>query len=82
MTGNLNGTYNIICFSIAFALIPIAKKIGPKRLHFSLAIGGFGLLCMPLLNDTDILFVLPFGRVLKFLKYIFFPSVWVLPGRP
>ena len=62
LTGNLNGTYNIICFSIAFALIPIAKKIGPKRLHFfSLAIGGFGLLFMPLLNDTDILFVLPFG---------------------
>ena len=62
LTGNLNGTYNIICFSIAFAMIPIAKKIGPKKLHFfSLAIGGFGLLCMPLLNDTDILFVLPFG---------------------
>ena len=43
-------------------MIPIAKKIGPKKLHFfSLAIGGFGLLCMPFLNDTDILFVLPFG---------------------
>ena len=34
LTGNLNGTYNIICFSIAFAMIPIAKKIGPKKLHF------------------------------------------------
>ena len=28
---------------------------------FSLAIGGIGLLCMPLLNDTDIIFTLPFG---------------------
>ncbi|MCH1417508.1 MAG: MFS transporter, partial [Flavobacteriaceae bacterium] len=62
LTGNLNGTYNIICFSIAFALIPIAHKLGAKRLHFlSLVIGGIGLLCMPLLNDTDVIFTLPFG---------------------
>ena len=62
LTGNLNGTYNIVCFSIAFAMIPIAKKIGAKKLHFiSLLIGGIGLICMPLLNDSDILFVLPFG---------------------
>ena len=62
LTGNLNGTYNIVCFSIAFAMIPIAKKIGAKKLHFiSLFIGGIGLICMPLLNDVDILFVLPFG---------------------
>ncbi len=62
LTGNLNGTYNIVCFSIAFAMIPIAKKIGAKKLHFiSLLIGGIGLICMPLLNDNDILFVIPFG---------------------
>ena len=62
LTGNLNGTYNIVCFSIAFAMIPIAKKIGAKKLHFiSLLIGGIGLICMPLLNDIDILFVLPLG---------------------
>ena len=62
LTGNLNGTYNIICFVIAFALIPIARKLGAKRLHFvSLAIGGSALLCMPLLNDTTILFTIPIG---------------------
>ena len=62
LTGKLNGTYNIVCFSIAFAMIPIAKKIGAKKLHFiSLLIGGIGLICMPLLNDSDILFVIPFG---------------------
>ena len=62
LTGNLNGTYNIICFTIAFLLIQIARKLGAKRLHFvSLAIGGAALLCMPLLNDTDLLFTLPFG---------------------
>ena len=57
LTGNLNGTYNIICFSIAFLLIPIARKLGAKQLHFiSLALGGVGLLIMPLLNDSSILF--------------------------
>jgi maltose/moltooligosaccharide transporter len=62
LTGNLNGTYNIICFLIAFALIPIARKLGAKRLHFiSLVIGGSALLCMPLLNDTTVLFTIPIG---------------------
>jgi len=63
LTGNLNGTYNIICFTIAFAMIPIAKKFGAKKLHFiSLTLGGIGLLCMPLLNNVDVLFTLPFGN--------------------
>ncbi|MGB1114270.1 MAG: MFS transporter [Flavobacteriaceae bacterium] len=62
LTGNLNGTYNIICFLIAFALIPIARKLGAKKLHFiSLVIGGSALLCMPLLNDTTVLFTIPVG---------------------
>ncbi len=60
LTGNLNGTYNIICFMIAFALIPIARRIGAKNLHFfSLSLGGLGLLMMPFLNDTTIIFSLP-----------------------
>ncbi len=62
LTGNLNGTYNIICFAIAFALIPIARNLGAQRLHFiSLSLGGVALLCMPFLNDTTVLFTLPIG---------------------
>ena len=62
LTGNLNGTYNIICFLVAFALIPIARKLGAKRLHFiSLVIGGVALLCMPFLNDSSLLFTIPLG---------------------
>ena len=63
LTGNLNGTYNIICFTIAFAMIPIAKRLGAQKLHFiSLLIGGIGLLSMPFLNDVDVLFTIPFGN--------------------
>ena len=62
LTGNLNGTYNIICVLIAFPMIPIARKLGAKNLHFiSLLLGGTGLMTMPFLNDTDILFTIPLG---------------------
>lgn len=62
LTGNLNGTYNIICFTIAFAMIPIAKRLGAQKLHFiSLLVGGIGLLSMPFLNDVDVLFTIPIG---------------------
>ena len=62
LTGNLNGTYNIICFTIAFAMIPIAKRLGAQKLHFvSLLVGGIGLLSMPFLNYVDVLFTIPFG---------------------
>lgn len=60
LIGKLNGTYNIICFIIAVALIPIARKLGAKRFYFiSLTIGGSALLSMPLLNDTTFLFPIP-----------------------
>ena len=60
VTDNLNGTYNMICFLIAFAMIPIARKFGAKQLHFiSLAIGGSAHLAMSFLDDTTILFTIP-----------------------
>ena len=65
LTGNLNGTYNIICFIVAFALVPIARKIGAKGVHFAaLILGGLGLICIPYLNNVDVLFHLynPFGE--------------------
>ncbi len=60
LTGQVNGTYNIVCFMVAFALIPLARKIGAKGVHFvSLLLGGIGLLSIPFLNNTDILFSFP-----------------------
>ena len=60
LTGNLNGTYNIICFAIAFGMIPVARKLGAQRLHFvSLLVGGIGLMVMPYLSDSILLFSIP-----------------------
>ena len=51
---NGNGTYNIICFVLAFALVPIARKIGAKGVHFiSLLLGGISLIAIPHLSITD-----------------------------
>lgn len=60
LTGNLNGTYNVICFLTAFTMIPIARYLGAKRLHFvSLLFGGIALLIIPYLSDKALLFSLP-----------------------
>jgi len=63
LTGNINGTYNVICFSIAFLLLPFANKFGPKKLHFfSLCFGGIGLMSLPLLSDNSVLFSIPINN--------------------
>lgn len=60
LTGQVNGTYNIVCFALAFALVPLARKIGAKGVHFaSLLLGGIGFLAIPYLNITDVLFSIP-----------------------
>ena len=60
ITGQVNGTYNIVCFLIAFALVPIAYRIGAKGVHFvSLLIGGIGVFCIPYLSNSDVLFTIP-----------------------
>ncbi len=59
LTGQMNGTYNIFCFLLAFALVPLAIKIGAKGVHFfSLIFGGLSLLAIPYLNVTDVLFTI------------------------
>ena len=64
LTGQVNGTYNIVCFMVAFALVPLAIKIGAKGVHtISLFLGGLGLLALPHLNITDVIFTIPsFGE--------------------
>jgi maltose/moltooligosaccharide transporter len=65
LTGNLNGTYNIICFLSAFLLVFLARKIGAKGVHFiALTLAGIGLFFLPLYNDTTVLFHVfnPFGE--------------------
>lgn len=60
LTGNLNGTYNVICVLVAFLMIPIARRLGAKVLHcISLVFGGIGLLMIPHLSNTIEIFSFP-----------------------
>ncbi|UMY66608.1 MULTISPECIES: MFS transporter [unclassified Flavobacterium] len=76
LTGNLNGTYNVICFLCAFALVPLALKMGAKRVHFlALALGGAGLLLLPMLDHGTQLIELPnpFGTPLSISQVYVYP---------
>lgn len=60
LTGQINGTYNIVTFLVAFALLPLAIRIGAKGVHIlSLSLGGLGVLLIPSLDHSTILFTLP-----------------------
>ena len=59
-TGQINGTYNIVCFLVAFALVPLASRFGAKRVHFiCLFLGGVSVFILPELSHSEILFSLP-----------------------
>jgi maltose/moltooligosaccharide transporter len=60
LTGQVNGSYNIVCFMVAFALVPLAHKIGAKGVHFfSLMLGGLGVFFLPYLSIEEVLFYIP-----------------------
>lgn len=58
ITGRIGGFYNFIAFIAAIAMMPLARKVGPQRLHAAcLVLGGIGLLGLPLIHDPWLLFL-------------------------
>ncbi|MTI39456.1 MFS transporter [Fulvivirga lutimaris] len=56
-TGLVNGWYNIVTFLTAFALVGVAKKFGPRKVHFiCLIMAGVGLLIFPFIQNKYLLF--------------------------
>lgn len=56
-TGLVNGWYNVMTFLSAFALVGVAKRFGPKKVHFfCLIIAGLGLLVFPFIENKYLLF--------------------------
>jgi maltose/moltooligosaccharide transporter len=57
-TGLVNGWYNIVTFLSAFALVGVAKKFGPRKVHFiCLILAGVGLLAFPHIENKYALLV-------------------------
>ncbi len=58
INGQIGGFYNFVAFVSAFAMIPLARRLGPQRLHAAcLTLGGVGLLALPLIHRQWLLFV-------------------------
>jgi len=56
LTQRVNGTYNIVTFCSAFLLAFLARRAGPKLVHFgSLLLAGLGLVFLPVINDPTLL---------------------------
>jgi maltose/moltooligosaccharide transporter len=58
LNGQLGAFYNFIAFIAAFALIPFAKRLGPKLVHgICLALAGVGMLMIPEMHSSGMLFI-------------------------
>jgi maltose/moltooligosaccharide transporter len=56
--GEMAAFYNGIAFVAAFAMVPIARRIGPGPLHaICLALGGIGMLIIPEVGSKAMLFL-------------------------
>jgi maltose/moltooligosaccharide transporter len=56
-TGLVNGWYNVVTFMTAFSLVGVAKKFGPRKVHFvCLIFAGVGLLIFPFIENKYLLF--------------------------
>lgn len=56
-TGLVNGWYNVVTFMTAFALVGVAKRFGPRKVHFvCLIFAGVGLLIFPFIENKYLLF--------------------------
>lgn len=65
LTGQVNGSYNIVCFLSAFLLVPFARKLGANITHtICLTLGGIALIFMPFYKNDVALFSIPniFGQ--------------------
>lgn len=60
--GEMAAWYNGIAFVAAFAMVPIARRIGPASLHaVCLVLAGLGMLALPHVADKWLLFVPAIG---------------------
>ncbi|KQM97203.1 sugar transporter [Sphingobium sp. Leaf26] len=58
VNGQIGGLYNFIAFVAAFAMVPIARRIGARPVHaFSVAASGVAMLALPWCRSETMLFM-------------------------
>jgi len=58
LTGQIGAFYNLVAFLAAFAMVPIARRLGARRVHAAaLALSGLAMLAVPGITAPALLFV-------------------------
>jgi maltose/moltooligosaccharide transporter len=59
LSGPMGAFYNAIAFATAFAMIPLARKLGASKLHgLALILGGIGMIALPLTNSLPFMWMM------------------------
>ncbi len=83
LNGQVGGFYNFIAFLAAFALIPFARKFGAKPMHaICLTLAGIGMLCIPLIHTTWMLFIPMIGIGLAWASIMGNPYIMLAGSIP
>lgn len=82
-TGLVNGWYNIVTFLTAFALVGLAKKLGPKKVHtFCLLVAAVGFLLFPHIHNKYLLFLAITGFGIGWASMMGIPYLMVVGDIP
>ena len=83
VNGQIGAFYNFIAFIGAFALIPYARRYGPKIVHcVCLTLAGLGMLWIPTIHDKVLLFVPMIGIGLAWASIMGNPYVMLAGSIP
>lgn len=82
-TGLVNGWYNIVTFLSAFALVGLARKYSPKKVHFiCLLMAGIGLVIFPHIQNKYLLFAPMTGFGIAWASMMGVPYLMVVGDIP
>ena len=82
-TGLVNGWYNIVTFLSAFALVGLARKYSPKKVHFiCLLMAGVGLVIFPHIQNKYLLFAPMTGFGIAWASMMGVPYLMVVGDIP
>lgn len=83
LNGQLGAFYNFIAFIAAFALVPFAKRLGPKIVHAAcLTLAGIGMLVLPEIHDKKLLLLPMLGIGLAWASIMGNPYIMLAGSIP
>ena len=83
LNGQIGAFYNFVAFIAAFALVPFTRRFGPKVMHsVCLALAGLGMLWIPHIHSSALLFVPMIGIGLAWASIMGNPYVMLAGSIP